>query len=262
MRWLTGTRWTARFTACGSIPAHTRVRPRHTVLRILGWVITGTKREMHFRNCALLVPEFRQGQDRRDVVPCRPASWTTTVRRILKESPRPAPQEAGAASDRLVTAKWPNHVRHIDLTAVPTGSGFWAPRLPFALPRCWPFCSWPAVVIDHVSRRAMGFAFFPERPDSAVFRRDCPLSRRQLKLEWLSATAPTSAKPGENTLQLYPLGVRLSLLSRKPREQLAGRTSLRSVRPPAWLAGRLRLENQQVRNGGAPVDILELAELL
>ncbi len=29
---------------------------------------------------------------------------------------------------------------HIDLTAVPTGGGFWAPWSPLALPQCWPFC--------------------------------------------------------------------------------------------------------------------------
>ena len=44
--------------------------------------------------------------------------------------------------------------------------GFWAPWLPFALPQCWPFCWWVAVVIDHYSRRAMGFAIFRNNPTS------------------------------------------------------------------------------------------------
>jgi putative transposase len=63
-----------------------------------------------------------------------------------------------------VTAKHPNHVWHVDLTAVSTSMGFWAPWLPFALPQCWPFCWWVAVVIDHYSRRAMGFAIFRNNP--------------------------------------------------------------------------------------------------
>jgi hypothetical protein len=35
---------------------------------------------------------------------------------------------------RTVTAKRPNHVWHVDLTVVPTASGFWAPWFPLALP--------------------------------------------------------------------------------------------------------------------------------
>ena len=60
---------------------------------------------------------------------------TTTVGRILKEDPLPSPEDA-APSTRIVTAKHPNHVWHVDLTAVPTSVGFWAPWLPFALPQC------------------------------------------------------------------------------------------------------------------------------
>jgi putative transposase len=59
-----------------------------------------------------------------------------------------------------VTAERLNHVWHVDLTAVPTSVGFWAPWLPFALPQCWPFCWWVAVVIDHYSRSIMGVATF------------------------------------------------------------------------------------------------------
>jgi hypothetical protein len=89
----------------------------------------------------------------------------TTVGRILKEDPRPDPGDA-APSTRIVTAKHPNHVWYVDLTAVPTSVGFWAPWLPFALPQRWPFCWWVAVVIDHYSRRAMGFAIFRHNPTS------------------------------------------------------------------------------------------------
>ena len=79
----------------------------------------------------------------------------TTVGRILKEDPHDDPVEP-ASSTRVVTAKRPNHVWHVDLTAVPIYAGFWASWLPFSLPQCWPFCWWVAVVIDHYSRRMMG----------------------------------------------------------------------------------------------------------
>ncbi len=94
----------------------------------------------------------------------------TTVGRILKESPRTVPRKPGTSSGRVVTAKRPNHVWHVDLTAVPAGAGFWTPWLPFALPQCWPFCWWVAVVIDHHSRRTMGFAVSPTRPKSITVR--------------------------------------------------------------------------------------------
>lgn len=78
----------------------------------------------------------------------------STVGRIFKDRgrnpERPTEAEATAPAEtggenrptdaRTVTAKRPNHVWHIDLTGVPTGSGCWAPWLPFALPQCWPFC--------------------------------------------------------------------------------------------------------------------------
>jgi putative transposase len=55
---------------------------------------------------------------------------------------------------------------HVDLTAVPTSVGFWAPWLPFALPQCWPFCWWVAVVFDYYSRRVMDVATFKHSPTS------------------------------------------------------------------------------------------------
>ena len=89
----------------------------------------------------------------------------TTVGRILKEAPQSDPEDV-APCNRIVTARCPNHVWHIDLTAVPISAGFWAPWLPFALPQCWPFCWWVAVVIDHHSRRVMGIDTFRNNPTS------------------------------------------------------------------------------------------------
>ncbi len=85
--------------------------------------------------------------------------------RILKEPPRRKPQHATPSSGRIVTAKEPNHVWHIDLKTVPTSGGFWTTWLPFALPRRWPFCWWVAVVVDHFSRRIVGVHIFAQRPN-------------------------------------------------------------------------------------------------
>jgi putative transposase len=93
----------------------------------------------------------------------------TTVGRMLKE-PEPVAGEETAAvvvATRLVTAKRPGDVWHVDLTAVPTAAGFWVPWLPFAMPQSWPFCWWIAVVVDHFSRAVVGFAVFFRRPTSA-----------------------------------------------------------------------------------------------
>jgi transposase InsO family protein len=98
---------------------------------------------------------------------------TTTVGRILKEKPRPRPPAAYPETsdrERVVTAKYPGHVWHVDLTIVRTGTGFWTSWLPLALPQCWPFCHWVAIVVDHFSRRAMGCAAFKDQPTSEAVR--------------------------------------------------------------------------------------------
>jgi len=93
---------------------------------------------------------------------------TTTVGRMLQEKPQPMPKNADAETngERIVTAKYPNHVWHVDLTVVPTGFGFWTPWLPFSLPQSWPFCYWVAIVTDHFSRRIMGCTAFKTQPTS------------------------------------------------------------------------------------------------
>jgi transposase InsO family protein len=48
--------------------------------------------------------------------------------------------------------------------------GFWVSWLPFSLPQGWPFAYWVAVVIDHFSRRVMGFAVFRKVPNSRDIR--------------------------------------------------------------------------------------------
>jgi transposase-like protein len=94
----------------------------------------------------------------------------TTVGRILKEEPTPqdiTALEFEVVKARSVTAKYPGHTWHVDLTTVPTWSGFWVPWMPFAFPQSWPFCWWVAVIVDHFSRVFVGFAVFFGRPTSA-----------------------------------------------------------------------------------------------
>ena len=98
----------------------------------------------------------------------------TTVGRMLKEpSRRPAkPKHARTADStgRVVFARYPGHLWHIDLTVVPTAAGVWTAWMPFSLPQCWPFCHWLAVAVDHYSRRIMGTAVFDKQPSSVQVR--------------------------------------------------------------------------------------------
>ena len=93
----------------------------------------------------------------------------TTVQRMLNDRPVKPPAEPAGGNTytgRIVTANYPDHVHHVDLTVVPTSAGLWASWLPLALPQAWPFAWWVAVVIDHYSRRAMGIAVFDKQPTS------------------------------------------------------------------------------------------------
>ena len=95
----------------------------------------------------------------------------TTVRRMLRDREWPRPRHASEKSPHVVTARHANHLWHVDLTTVPTALGFWVSWLPFTLPQVWPFCWWLAVVVDHFSRRGMGFAVYRALPSSAAVRR-------------------------------------------------------------------------------------------
>lgn len=62
--------------------------------------------------------------------------------------------------------------------------GLWAPWFPFALPNFWPFSWHVAVVIDHSSRKLLGFQVFAKEPSAAQM------------LEFLDTTiAATGASP-------------------------------------------------------------------
>jgi transposase InsO family protein len=95
---------------------------------------------------------------------------STTVARMLATPDRPRPATAAASPRRRLRSTKPNQIWHIDLTTVPTACGFWVPWLPWALPQRWPFCWWVAVIVDHFSRRIMGFAVFTQNPTSLAVR--------------------------------------------------------------------------------------------
>lgn len=80
----------------------------------------------------------------------------TTVARMLKSQPPIKLDESAKPTPkpRVVTAKRPNHVWHVDLTVVPI-SGFWVPWIPHTLAQCFPACWWVTVVLDHFSSRVM-----------------------------------------------------------------------------------------------------------
>jgi transposase InsO family protein len=94
----------------------------------------------------------------------------TTVRRMLC-APRPLmPCRTEEAAPRVIAARKPNDLWHVDLTTVPTALGFWTSWVPFALPQAWPFCWCVSVAIDHCSRRIMGFAVFHRQPTASAVR--------------------------------------------------------------------------------------------
>ena len=99
----------------------------------------------------------------------------STVGRMLKEGEPLSPGVTDLATidvtTRVVTAKCPGHLWHVDLTIVPTSAGFWVPWVPYAWPQSWPFCWWVAVVVDHFSRAVVGFAVFVKRPTSLEMQR-------------------------------------------------------------------------------------------
>ena len=98
-----------------------------------------------------------------------------SVARFLNQEPRPPkpiPTSSAQArpSARTVIAHYPNHVWHVDLTAVPSSSGFWIPWPPFALFQQWPFCWWLVVALDQFSRSIVGFCLFKRPPSSNQIR--------------------------------------------------------------------------------------------
>jgi putative transposase len=103
----------------------------------------------------------------------------STVGRMSRERPQGKP--AGSATNdvqapsslpetsakRTASARAPNHVWNVDITVVPIAGGFWCPALPWSWPILWPFCWHVAAIVDHFSRRVVGFEVFRRAPSAA-----------------------------------------------------------------------------------------------
>ena len=105
---------------------------------------------------------------------------SSTVRRIVNEPPidpetLEPPSEPSDDSfeesveeisekSRTVIANYPNHVWSVDLTLVPIGQGFWVPWSPNSLPQQHPYCWQVLNVVDHFSRRLVGYKIFHGEP--------------------------------------------------------------------------------------------------
>ncbi len=95
----------------------------------------------------------------------------TSVGRFLKDLPSDLPEplddEVLEKEEKIkrVISRHPNHTWMIDLTAVPIG-GFSCTWMPQSIKQSWPFCWWVAIVIDHFSRKVIGFAIFYKQPES------------------------------------------------------------------------------------------------
>jgi transposase InsO family protein len=96
----------------------------------------------------------------------------STVKR-LAERPRVRPVPPGplataastrGAYGRVVTARYPHHVWHVDLTTVPIGLGLWVPWLPFSFALRWPFAFHVVAVLDHFSRYVVATGVFLKQP--------------------------------------------------------------------------------------------------
>ena len=146
----------------------------YAIVSARGWSLVQTARAFLVQRLKVLCPAPGKAKLAQVLARAGLHLGVTTIGRMLKAKNTKAPPSEPAAADatedaspaeRVVTAKRPNYVWHVDLTAVPLGS-FSVPWLPFALPQRWPFCWWLAVAADHFSRRVMCVAVFRKQPDS------------------------------------------------------------------------------------------------
>jgi putative transposase len=95
----------------------------------------------------------------------------TTVGRYIKNDlpdipPESEDEQSADQEPKVIKSKHPDHIWTVDLTVVPNCGGLWTSWLPNSLPQCWPFCWWVMVIVDHFSRKAVGFAVFRKQPTS------------------------------------------------------------------------------------------------
>ncbi len=94
----------------------------------------------------------------------------STVKRIIDEPPIDPPKfvaQPESPPGPTVQAWYANHIWSVDLTVVSSSDGLWTPWPPNALTRIHPYSWFVLVVIDHFSRRIMGFEVFEQQPTAS-----------------------------------------------------------------------------------------------
>jgi putative transposase len=175
----------------------------------------------------------------------------TTVGRMLKEDDTPPPADSGTAQEQRkarahkpVCSKYPHHVWLVDLSVAPTSAGFWVPWMPLTLPQTWPFCWWLACVVDHYSRRVMGFALFSKQPSSIDIRR---FLGRAISHAGKAPKYLISDKGGQFTAPGFTVWCRRKRI--EPRYAAAGQRGATAVIERFWRS----LKEEWLRRGVVPL---------
>ena len=124
-----------------------------------------------------VVPQFKSfcpmlGRHKIAEVLCRAGLHlsASTVKWIIDQPPI-SPPELSTAPDGpespKIKAWYSNHVWLVDLTVVLSTDGLWTPWPPNALTQVHPYSWYVMLVIDHFSRRIMGFDVFEQNPTAA-----------------------------------------------------------------------------------------------
>jgi len=158
---LTIASWTARLDEDGPVALVRLPDPVNRFPEFVGYVV---------RRLKDLCPVMGRARITRVLARAGLHLGPTTVRRMLRGPRPPAPRHVEETAPRIITARKPNDIWHVDLTTVPTALGFWTSWVPFALPQAWPFCWWVTLAVDHCSRRVMGFAVFRRQPSANAVR--------------------------------------------------------------------------------------------
>jgi putative transposase len=109
----------------------------------------------------------------------RPPVTTPPPESRKRTEPKARTKPSADKAPRVVTAEYPGHVFHVDITQVATSLGWWVPWFPFCLLPLWPFCWHIALVLDHYSRALVAFAVFKKEPTAAEL---CALLKRAVSV--------------------------------------------------------------------------------
>ena len=97
-----------------------------------------------------------------------PKGWTAlTLQAILHVIALARIAILNAGNWPTVQAWYPDHVWSVDLTVVPSTDGLWVPWPLNALTQIHPYSWYVMAVIDHYSRRVMGFDVFEQQPTAS-----------------------------------------------------------------------------------------------